>query len=93
MSSIRLSRVLVGTPLVVSSALFAQAQARPSDPQWHPVVSVKQSAEKPCGPIVKPAWYGPRGGAVIVGDHGPCAKFGQEVQRWVGPRGTVPIYR
>lgn len=93
MSTICLSRALVGTLLLVSGFLSTQAQARPSDPLWHPVLSVKATTEEPCGPIVKLAWYGPRGGGVVVGDHGPCPKPAHVADRWVGPRGTVPIYR
>lgn len=93
MSTFRLSRALAGTLLLVSSVLSFQAQARPSDPLWRPLASVPASAEKPCGPIVKPAWFGPRGGGVVAGDHGPCPKPVHVVDHWVGPRGTVPIYR
>lgn len=94
MSTIRLSHALIGTFLLAASALSMQVQARPSNPFWRPGVSVVPlTTEKPCGPIVKPAWYGPRGGGVVTGDHGPCPKPPQVVDRWVGPRGTVPFYR
>lgn len=65
MSTLRLSRALVGTLLLVSSALSTQVQARPRDPLWHPVVSIKATTEKPCGPIVKPAWSCPHGAVTI----------------------------
>ncbi|MGB5234553.1 MAG: hypothetical protein WBN85_05180 [Candidatus Macondimonas sp.] len=65
MSTLRLSRALVGTLLLVSSALSTQGQARPRDPLWHPVASIKATTEKPCGPIVKPAWSGQRGAVPI----------------------------
>jgi hypothetical protein len=88
-----LSHALIGAALLVTSALSLPAQARPSDPFWHPLVSVPPSTEKPCGPIVRPAWYGPRGGGVIVGHHAPCPQPAHVVDRWVGPRGTIPVYR
>ncbi|SEQ17682.1 hypothetical protein SAMN04488038_104187 [Solimonas aquatica] len=93
MSSFRLSRAFAGTLLLVSSALSFQAQARPSDPLWHPLASVPASSEKTCGPIVKPAWFGPRGGGVVVGNEGACPKPSHVIDHWVGPRGNVPVYR
>lgn len=93
MSTFRLSRALIGTVLLVFSILSLPAQARPSDPFWHPLVSVPLSTEKPCGPIVKSTSYGPRGSSVIIGHHGPCPKPALVVDRWIGPRGSVPVYR
>jgi hypothetical protein len=93
MFTIRLSRAVVGTLLLAASALSAQAQARPSDPFWHPVTHINSRVEKPCGPIVKTMPYGPRGVGVVVGDHGACPKQASAPTYWVGPRGTVPVRR
>lgn len=93
MSTLRLSRALIGTALLASSVLSLPAQTRPSDPFWHPLVSVPTSTEKPCGPTIKSASYGPRGSSVIIGHHGPCPKPSHIVDHWVGPRGTIPVYR
>ena len=86
-------RLTTALSLVAGLAASIPAHARPADPLWHPIRSVQVSAEKPCGPKLERAWFGPRERFVLVGDQGPCPKGAPAPKRWAGPRGTIPVYQ
>ncbi|MGQ0586537.1 MAG: hypothetical protein ACT4PK_04975 [Gammaproteobacteria bacterium] len=85
----------LATTLLFIAGLGASAsvQARPADPFWNPHASVKSASQKPCGPKLQRAWFGPRERFVVVGDQGPCPKEAPAPKRWAGPRGTIPVYQ
>jgi len=87
-------RALAATVLLVAGiGASASAYARPADPFWNPHASVTAASQKPCGPELQRAWFGPRERFVLVGDRGPCPKSAPAPKFWAGPRGTVPVYR
>jgi hypothetical protein len=90
----RLSWRVIFAALLSSVALHAQAQARPSDPPWLIPPKVDQSEQSADTRIWRYVPIGPRGTyrPVVRIEAKPSAPM-REVVRWVGPRGTVPIYR
>lgn len=93
MNTVYVRRFATSLSLLVGLAASIPVHARPADPFWHPIVSVQVPAEKPCGPKLERAWYGPRERFVLVGDQGACPKSAPAPKRWAGPRGTVPVYK
>ncbi|MGH8502923.1 MAG: hypothetical protein ACREVE_10745 [Gammaproteobacteria bacterium] len=82
--------------LLYGAALQAQAQARPADPTWigPPVIRADDPPTDTDTRIWRYVPIGPRGTyrpVVRIVAQPPAPP--REVERWVGPRGTVPIYR
>jgi len=92
----RLSWGVLFVALLSSAALQAQAQARPADPTWIGPPAIR--GDDPPTDTDTRIWryvpIGPRGTyrpvvSIVAQPSAPP----REVERWVGPRGTVPIYR
>ena len=93
MNTLYVRRFAISLLLLGGLAASIPAHARPADPFWRPIISTQVSTEKPCGPKLERAWYGPRERFVLVGDQGACPKSAPAPKRWAGPRGTIPIYK
>jgi hypothetical protein len=91
MSTPFISRAVFGV-LFLSAALSNPAQARPSDPGWHPVLMMPTSSAQEA--ISTPQrWYGPRGTIAWPSVHDPLLATPTtpiRPARWIGPRGTIP---
>jgi len=91
MSTSRIISVLCSVVLFTIAMLPFQAQARPSDPFWHPATVVQASNEKACSEVIKTGSFGPRNTPNLQFiDHG-CPKLAQ-AQQFFGPRNTIPKF-
>lgn len=78
---------------LLSSAAHVQAQGRPADPPWLTPPEISAHDQSTDNRIWRYVPLGPRGRYVPVegSEMRPSAPQ-REVARWVGPRGTVPVY-